>query len=53
MKTPAEIQAEVETLDGLRLGASSDSESEALEHYVDALLWVLGQREESPSQKVA
>jgi hypothetical protein len=53
IKTPEQIQAEVELLDGLRIGAASEAEAEALEHYADALLWVLGQREESPSQRVA
>jgi hypothetical protein len=51
MKTREEIEVELETIDGLLLGATSDSESEALEAYQDALAWVLGQREESPSQK--
>lgn len=53
MKTKAEIEAEIEIIDGLRLGASSDTEAQALENYSDALLWVLGQREDSPSERMA
>ena len=55
MKTREEIEAELEKVDALIMGSEPMPmyQITTLEAYQDALAWVLGQREESPSQKGA